>query len=44
MHGWPAFQEYLGDVVHDFLLNNKNAEMIIDELNNAYKKMVLQEK
>jgi len=39
MPGWPAFQEYLGNVVHDFLLYNKNAEMIIDELNNAYKKM-----
>jgi multiple sugar transport system substrate-binding protein len=42
MPGWNMLQEYVGNVVHDFLLHNIDAEMIIGELNEAYKKTILQ--
>jgi multiple sugar transport system substrate-binding protein len=39
---WPVFQEYLGDIVHDFLSHEKNPQIIISEINAAYKKVSIE--
>jgi|KBSMisStandDraft_5_1062788.scaffolds.fasta_scaffold399769_1 multiple sugar transport system substrate-binding protein len=39
MKEWPAFQEYMGNLIHDFLVKNTDAEMIIKEMNDTYKKI-----
>lgn len=33
---WPAFQEYLGDVVHDYLASQGDASKVISHLNEKY--------
>ncbi len=35
--GWPEYQEWLGDVVHEYLVKNKNPENTIKTLNEEYK-------
>lgn len=35
--GWPQYQEWLGDVVHEYLTNNQNPEIVIEKLNQQYK-------
>ncbi|MCF6224485.1 MAG: extracellular solute-binding protein [Flavobacteriaceae bacterium] len=34
--GWPKFQEYLGNVVHEFLEKNGNAKTVLETLNKAF--------
>lgn len=36
---WPVFQEYLGEMIHDFLMHNKNPKVTMTEINTVYKEM-----
>lgn len=36
--GWPAFQETLGEIVHDFLVTNRDPNEVLDILNKHYQK------
>jgi multiple sugar transport system substrate-binding protein len=39
--GWPEFQEYLGEVVHEFLKSGGEIEVVLQTLNQAFSKAKL---
>ncbi len=34
--GWPAFQQWLGETLHDYLTNDLQPETVLDQLQEAY--------
>ncbi|MGV3510089.1 MAG: extracellular solute-binding protein [Sphingobacteriaceae bacterium] len=36
---WPEYQEWLGDIIHDYLKNNMDATVVIEEINKEFKRV-----
>ncbi len=34
--GWPKFQQFLGETIHEFLVNNTDPELVLEKLQAAY--------
>jgi len=34
--GWPKFQQFLGETIHEFLVNNTAPELVLEKLQAAY--------